>query len=147
MTRRIQNDFGKRAAIRVLRNQHVTLAKDKESIQLLGIDDYWHTWDLRKTLHRVPKQSVKIFLSHNPDINWKIKPSHKIDLVLSGHTHGGQVAFPFVGAPFSPTQNHRYLRGLVSDGDRQTYITRGVGHLVAPIRFNCTPEVTLITLT
>jgi predicted MPP superfamily phosphohydrolase len=147
VTKRIHQDFETHAGIRVLRNQRVTLTKENDSIQLLGVDDYWHSWDLRKTLRKVPRQSVKILLSHNPDINWKIKPSHKIDLVLSGHTHGGQITLPGIGAPFSPTRNHRYLKGLVRDGDRQTYITRGVGHLVVPIRFNCPPEVTLITLT
>lgn len=146
VTKRIHHDFEKLAGIRVLRNQRVVLKHGGATLQLVGIDDYWHSWDLRKALRRVPKKSVKILLSHNPDINWKLKPSHNIDLVLSGHTHGGQVAFPFVGAPFSPTRNHRYLRGLVRDGDRQTYITRGIGHLVVPIRFNCPPEVTLITL-
>jgi uncharacterized protein len=147
VTKRIHQDFENQADIRVLRNRRVTLTKGEESIQLLGIDDYWHTWNLNKTMRKVPRHSLKILLSHNPDINRQIKPSDNIDLVLSGHTHGGQVAFPFVGAPFSPTRNHRYLRGLVRDGDRQTYITRGVGHLVVPIRFNCPPEVTLITLT
>lgn len=146
VTKRIHHDFEHRAGIRVLRNQRVTLTKGKESIQLLGIDDYWNTWDLSKTMRKVPRQSVKILLSHNPDINHQIRPSHKIDLILSGHTHGGQISFPFIGPPFRPTRDERYLRGLVRDGDRQTYITRGVGHLVVPIRFNCPPEVTLITL-
>lgn len=146
VTKRIHHDFENRAGIRVLRNQRVTLTKGKESIQLLGIDDYWNTWDLSKTMRKVPRQSVKILLSHNPDINHQIRPSHKIDLILSGHTHGGQISFPFIGPPFRPTRDERYLRGLVRDGDRQTYITRGVGHLVVPIRFNCPPEVTLITL-
>lgn len=146
VTKRIHQDFEKRAGIRVLRNQRVTLTKQDESIQLLGIDDYWHSWDLSKTMRKVPRQSVKILLSHNPEINRQLKPSHKIDLVLSGHTHGGQISFPFIGPPFSPTRNLKYLKGLVQDGDRQTYITRGVGHLVVPIRFNCPPEVTLITL-
>jgi hypothetical protein len=146
VTKRIHHDFEKRAGVRVLRNQSVTLTKGKQSVELLGIDDYWHTWDLSKTLRKVPKQSVKILLSHNPDINRQLKPSHKIDLVLSGHTHGGQVSLPFIGPPFRPTRDERYLKGLVRDGDRQTYITRGVGHLVVPIRFNCSPEVTLITL-
>jgi len=146
VTERICHDFETRARIPVLRNQRVTLTKEEESIQLLGVDDYWHSWDLRKALRKVPKQSIKILLSHNPEINRQIKPSHNIGLVLSGHTHGGQVSLPFIGVPFSPTQSQKYLRGLVRDGDRQTYITRGVGHLVVPIRFNCPPEVTLITL-
>jgi predicted MPP superfamily phosphohydrolase len=146
VTERICHEFTTHAGIRVLRNQNVKLKIEEKSIHLLGIDDYWHSWDLREALRNVPDQSVKILLSHNPDINWKLNLSHRINLVLSGHTHGGQIAFPFVGAPFSPTRNHRYLKGLVRDGDRQTYITRGVGHLVVPIRFNCPPEVTLVTL-
>jgi len=146
VTKRIHHDFEKRAGVRVLRNQNVTLTKGKQSVQLLGIDDYWHTWDLSKTMRKVPRDSVKILLSHNPDINRQLKPSHKIDLVLSGHTHGGQISLPLVGPPFRPTRDEKYLKGLVRDGDRQTYITRGVGHLVVPIRFNCPPEVTLITL-
>ncbi len=146
VTERICHDFETRARIPVLRNQRVTLTKEEESIQLLGVDDYWHSWDLRKALRKVPKQSIKILLSHNPEINRQIKPFHNIGLVLSGHTHGGQVSLPFIGVPFSPTQSQKYLRGLVRDDDRQTYITRGVGHLVVPIRFNCPPEVTLITL-
>ena len=146
VTKRLHQDFEKRAGVRVLRNQSVVLTKGKQSIQLLGIDDYWHTWDLSQAMRKVPRESVKILLSHNPDINRQIKPSHKIDLVLSGHTHGGQISLPFIGPPFSPTRDARYIRGLVRDGDRQTYITRGVGHLVMPIRFNCPPEVTVITL-
>jgi len=146
VTERLCHDFETRAGIPVLRNQSILLEKGEDSIQLLGIDDYWHSWDLGKALRKVPMESLKILLSHNPDINHRISSSHKIDLVLCGHTHGGQIAFPFIGAPFSPTKNHKYLKGLVRDGDRQTYITRGVGHLVVPIRFNCPPEVTLITL-
>ena len=146
VTERLCHDFETRAGIPVLRNQHITLKRGDEAIQLLGIDDYWHSWDLGKVLRNIPMESVKILLSHNPDINRHIASSHKIDLVLSGHTHGGQISLPLIGAPFSPTRDHRYLKGLVRDGDRQTYITRGVGHLVVPIRFNCPPEVTLITL-
>ena len=146
VTERLCHDFEKRAGVPVLRNQNVTLSRGKDSIRLLGIDDYWHSWDLREAMRRVPRESIKILLSHNPDINRRIIPAHKIDLVLSGHTHGGQINFPVIGAPFKATRDPRYLKGLVQDGDRQTYVTRGVGHLVVPIRFNCPPEVTLITL-
>ncbi len=146
VTESLCHGFETRAGIPVLRNQSISLKKGKDSIQLLGIDDYWNSWNLGKALRKVPMESVKILLSHNPDINQRISSSHKIDLVLSGHTHGGQISLPFIGAPFSPTRDRRYIKGLVRDGDRQTYITRGVGHLVVPIRFNCPPEVTLITL-
>jgi len=146
VTERICHDFETRAGIPVLRNQNIVLKRGEATLYLVGIDDYWHSWNLRKALRKVPMQSVKILLSHNPDINQHLIPAHRIDLVLSGHTHGGQITFPFLGAPFATHMNKRYLRGLVRDGDRQTYITRGVGHLVVPIRFNCPPEVTLITL-
>ena len=142
----ICHDFENIAGIPVLRNQNISLNRGDDSIQLVGIDDYWNSWDLTKALSKVPDEAVRILLSHNPDINRSIKPSQKIDLVLSGHTHGGQVAFPILGAPYSPIHDKRYLKGLVRDGDRQTYITRGIGHLLVPIRFNCPPEETLITL-
>ncbi|MDH5763202.1 MAG: metallophosphoesterase [Nitrospinota bacterium] len=146
VTRRLCHDFETLAGIPVLRNRNVVLKRGRAALHLAGIDDYWHSWDLNKALRKIPSSSVKILLSHNPDINRQIKPSHEIDLVLSGHTHGGQISLPFIGPPFSPTRDMRYLKGLVQDGERQTYITRGVGHLVVPIRFNCPPEVTLITL-
>ena len=146
VTQRICHDFETRAGIPVLRNQNIVLKRGEATLHLVGIDDYWHTWDLKKALRRVPSTSLKILLSHNPDINRHLMPAHRIDLVLSGHTHGGQITFPVLGAPFATHMNKRYLKGLVRDGDRQTYITRGVGHLVVPIRFNCPPEVTLITL-
>ncbi len=146
VTQRICHEFETRAGIPVLRNQNIVLKRGEATLHLVGIDDYWHTWDLKKALRRVPSTSLKILLSHNPDINRHLMPAHRIDLVLSGHTHGGQITFPVLGAPFATHMNKRYLKGLVRDGDRQTYITRGVGHLVVPIRFNCPPEVTLITL-
>ncbi|MDH5638438.1 MAG: metallophosphoesterase, partial [Nitrospinota bacterium] len=91
--------------------------------------------------------SVNIMLSHNPDINDDVLPQMRIDLILSGHTHGGQIYLPFIGCPVVPSKfGQKYIAGLVRDGERQTYITRGVGHLLAPIRINCPPEATIITL-
>ena len=72
--------------------------------------------------------------SINLDINEMIDAwGKKIDLVLSGHTHGGQVVLPFIGVPYMPSKyGSKYAEGLVEDGERQTYITRGVGHLIRP---------------
>lgn len=67
--------------------------------------------------------------------------------MLSGHTHGGQVVLPLLGQPVMPSKfGQKYRVGLVRDGERQTFVSRGVGHLLAPTRFNCMPEVALITL-
>ncbi|PLX94605.1 MAG: metallophosphoesterase [Desulfuromonas sp.] len=132
-----------------LRNESRALEKAGKKIHLLGVDDYWEaSSSLHAAKQDVLPDEVSILLSHNPDINEEIDLGKtKIDLVLSGHTHGGQVVLPFVGQPFLPSGfGQKYRAGLVRDGARQTYVTRGVGHLLAPLRLNCPPEVTLLTL-
>lgn len=70
-----------------------------------------------------------------------------IDLTISGHTHGGQVVLPFMGALYIPSPfGQKYRYGLVRDGERQTYISRGLGLFFVPIRINCPPDVTVLTL-
>ena len=131
-----------------LRNQSVRISKGGGTIHLLGVDDYWEdTCSLPKAYGRLPKKDVKILLSHNPDINAEIFPAMGVDLVLAGHTHGGQVRLPIIGMPLLPSKfGQKYLSGAVRDGKRTTYVSRGIGHLLAPVRINCDPEVTLITL-
>ncbi|WP_306537141.1 metallophosphoesterase [Geobacter sp.] len=133
-----------------LRNRSVTLNRGGASFRLLGVDDYWEeSCSLSAACRGIEADSIRILLSHNPDINDDISLSGKrIDLVLSGHTHGGQIVMPIVGQPVMPSKfGQKYRAGLVRDGDRQTYISRGVGCLLAPIRLNCPPEVTVLTLT
>ena len=68
-------------------------------------------------------------------------------LVLSGHTHGGQVVLPLVGAPRVPSRyGQKYLAGLVQAPNTLVYVSRGVGTISPPLRFNCRPEVNLLTL-
>ena len=83
--------------------------------------------------------------AHNPDaIDYlQAKPWHWL---MCGHTHGGQVRIPFLGAPFLPVRNRQYDAGLFHVGDRCLYVNRGLGYL-RQIRFNCRPEMTLFTLT
>lgn len=114
------------------------------------MDDYWEgSCSLQAACKGLNPETVTVLLSHNPDINDDISVMRqKIDLVLSGHTHGGQVVVPFIGQPVMPSKfGQKYRAGLVFDGNRQTYISRGVGHLLAPIRMNCAPEATVLTLT
>lgn len=132
-----------------LRNRNVALHKGEGILHLLGVDDYWEpTCSLGAACTGLQPESVKILLSHNPDVNEEIDLSRqRIDLVLSGHTHGGQVAMPLIGQPVLPSKfGQKYRAGLVADGERQTYVSRGVGCLLAPIRFNCRPEATVLTL-
>jgi len=145
----IVREFEQRLGVRWLRNRHVSLERGGRSIALLGVDDFWEdSCSVEKALAGVPRDRVKILLSHNPEINEILFPFHGIDLIISGHTHGGQVVLPVIGTPFYPgIHGQKYRQGLVVDGNRRTYISRGVGHLVLPVRFNCPPEVTVFTLT
>jgi len=142
-------DFEDGLGVQWLRNRHTFLQRGEERIVLAGVDDYWQdSCSPRKAVQGAPGDTARILLSHNPEINEILFRDHyDIDLVLSGHTHGGQIKFPFIGAPFAAgVRRAKYMEGLAQDGERQTYITRGVGHLVVPIRFLCPPEATLITL-
>lgn len=135
--------------VRWLRNRNVRLERQGAFIQLLGIDDYWEaSSSFDDACKGLDAQAPRILLSHNPDINEEIDLGKtRIDLVISGHTHGGQVVLPLLGQPVMPSKfGQKYRVGLVQDGERQTFVSRGVGHLLAPIRFNCMPEVALMTL-
>jgi predicted MPP superfamily phosphohydrolase len=133
-----------------LRNSSVELKKSGTSFNLLGVDDYWESsCSLPSACKGIDTDTIRILLSHNPDINDEISSlGERIDLVLTGHTHGGQIVVPFLGQPIMPSKfGQKYRAGLVHDGDRQTYVSRGVGCLLAPVRFNCLPEATVVTLT
>ncbi len=86
-----------------------------------------------------------ILLVHEPDVLPQVA-RHKVDLMLSGHTHGGQVRFPFLPPMFLPGLGQKYVEGLFQMGATQLYVNRGVGTVNLPFRFNCLPEITEITL-
>lgn len=134
--------------VRVLRNEYVRLEKDGAGLVLAGVDDYWESsYKLSGALRGRPDE-VCVLMSHNPDVNEDVEVSGaRIDLIVSGHTHGGQVVLPVVGAPYMPSGfGQRYRAGLVRDGDRLTYVSRGLGLFFVPVRLNCPPEVTILTL-
>lgn len=135
--------------VKVLRNEMVTLVKGGQKLHIFGIDDYWESsCKPSKALRDAPASACKVLLSHNPDVNQDLNTlDNRVDLVISGHTHGGQVVLPLIGAPFLPSPfGQKYRSGLVRDGERQTYISRGLGVFFVPIRINCPSEITLLTL-
>lgn len=90
-----------------------------------------------------------VLLCHAPDYadNLLALPEGRaIALMLSGHTHGGQVRLPFVGAVVHPGLGRKYVEGWFRFGDLQLYVNRGLGTVGVPFRFNCPPEITLLTL-
>ena len=101
---------------------------------------------LRQALGDLRAGEACLLFTHNPDYVERVRDA-RVDLVLSGHTHGGQVVLPFVGAPVVPSRyGQKYLAGLVQGPRARVFVTRGVGTIGPPVRFRCPPEVALITL-
>jgi predicted MPP superfamily phosphohydrolase len=136
-----------RVGIQVLRNSSKKIARGLSSLYVAGTDDYWFSCDLENALHKVPQSEFKILLCHSPDVRVNIKKGTKIDLTLCGHTHGGQLAIPYISQHFIPIKDpFRYLAGLIKEPYGYTYVNRGIGTLVFPFRIAAPPEITCFTL-
>lgn len=101
-----------------------------------------------KQIHGIAHEPI-VLLCHAPDWvdNMLKKPEGQfVSLMLSGHTHGGQVRLPFIGATFLPPCGKRYVEGWFRFNQLQLYVNRGLGSVGVPFRFNCPPEITLFTL-
>jgi len=135
------------AGFEVLHNRSVTMTAAGQQLELIGFGDVWGQEFCPG--HAFPRTGAKlhprILLSHNPDTKDRLA-DREWDLMLSGHTHGGQVVIPFVGSPWAPVRDMRYLHGLAPWGKRQIHVTSGVGSAHG-VRFNCRPELALIELT
>ncbi len=129
----------------VLRNRSRILSRSGASIALVGLDELLvGRCDAKAAFAGVSSGGPIIVLSHNPD-SMGILRHWPGDVVLSSHTHGGQVVIPFFGAPKLPVTHREYGAGLVWVGDKAVYVNRGLGHLLR-VRFNCRPEITVHTL-
>ena len=134
--------------IDVLRNRSQTMQRGGQAIAVAGTDDVWFSADLDRALDKVPPERFTILLSHSPDIRQDLGPKSRVELTLCGHTHGGQVAIPYLTRLLMPIKNPaRYLAGLVREPYGYTYVNRGIGTLVFPLRIGAPPEITAFTLT
>ena len=138
------------SGIVVLSNENEKIFQGDEYIYLLGVDDP-HTGndDLKKSAINTYENIPKILLAHSPDIINDLESLERenIDLILAGHTHGGQVVIPFMGPYWTPTKNRgKYASGLFEINEMNLYVNRGIGMAAYPIRFNCPPEITVIEL-
>lgn len=134
------------AGLQMLRNQALALERAAARLWIAGIDDAWAgTADLPHTLRRVPAGEATVVLVHEPDVADYVA-RFPVDLQLSGHSHGGQVRLPGIGPIILPSMAQKYPEGLNRVGNLQVYTNRGIGVIAPPVRFNCPPEVTLITL-
>jgi len=118
----------------------------EDGFWVVGVDDPTGGFDdLRSALDGVPDGATRILLAHSPDIVARITNS-PFDLVLVGHTHGGQVNLPLVNdAWLSDDMARRYRAGMYAVGGSQLYVNRGIGTFPLPIRIRARPEVTHLT--
>ncbi len=133
----------------VLHNSAMPIEKDGARLWLAGVADVTvgTDADLDAALPqgRAAATEPLILLAHEPDYADRVVGSG-VDLMLSGHTHGGQVRIPFMPPMNLPPMGRKYVEGRFSLKDLQLYVTRGIGTVGVPFRFRCPPEVTLITL-
>lgn len=152
------------AGIRVLRDEAATVAVGDARLHLLGVDDVGYTgytggglealarrWrgavDRLRALLREVDGGPRVLLVHNPDVNELLDGEWPIDLALCGHTHGGQVRLPYVGALYLPSvMGNKYAGGLARAPAGPVYVNRGIGVTGIPLRIHCPPEITLLTL-
>ena len=132
--------------ISVLRNASLPIERENARIWLAGIDDaFVGAADLRQALRAIPADEATILLAHEPDFA-DHAARFPVDLQLSGHSHGGQVRLPGVGALILPGMARKYPMGLNRVGELQVYTNVGLGVVNPPVRFLCPPEVTFLTL-
>jgi predicted MPP superfamily phosphohydrolase len=133
--------------IGILNNQNTVLRRRSEVVQVAGIDDSsWAASDWVRALHGLNPQKPTVLLSHQPTV-LDMPETQKVSLVLSGHTHGGQIYLPFLGEPARLfTQDLKYSRGLFRRGQTQLYVSSGTGVIGLPIRFGVRPEIAILQL-
>jgi len=132
--------------IRVLANQSEPIEQDDARFWLAGVNDVISgTADLSKTMHGVPAGEPVILLAHEPDFADEAS-EYPIDLQLSGHSHGGQIRIPFLPPLYLPELAKKYVWGTYHVGPLTLHTSAGLGTIGIPMRLNCPPEVTVLTL-
>jgi len=135
------------SGITELTNAVCTLKRGQHSLHVCGVDDIWEGAPrLDEVTAQLSDNGAAILLAHEPDFADTSAATGRFDLQLSGHTHGGQVVLPFLGAPILPYLGRKYGSGLYKIGEMLQYTNRGVGMARLPIRINCPPEITLFVL-
>jgi len=131
----------RRRRINVLRNRHILLHRRGETLPIAGVDDYRYGADINKAMHGIPRDAATVLLAHNPRLIG-LAAFHGVSLMLSGHTHGGQVNLPLLGSIYgrSPEQL-RFKIGWDRLGSTQIYVSRGIGTVVLPWRLRCPAEI------
>ncbi|MFB6589253.1 metallophosphoesterase [Bacillus thuringiensis] len=148
----------KKYDVNVLRNQHVGIRKGEQEINLLGIDDPEFVTgnrdegniiidEIKKAKIEMQSDRYNVLLSHRPEFLTEYA-DEQIDLVLSGHAHGGQVRLPFIGGLVAPNQGvlPKYTAGLYVEQSTSMVVSRGLGNSIIPQRILNRPEIVVVQL-
>ena len=132
--------------IGLLDNANTRLRRGGEELQLAGIDDWsWARNDWARAFKGVDRARPTVLLSHQPSVLDRPE-TEGVSLILSGHTHGGQVRLPIVGAPARFVDEFKYLRGRFERERTQLYVARGTGVIGLPLRLGARPEIAVLRL-
>ncbi|SFA83238.1 metallophosphoesterase [Clostridium frigidicarnis] len=147
---RVYENIMKESGFKVLVNEnHSIKVSPNKNINILGVDDVLlGKPNIEKTVKNIRRNDYNILLSHEPDYVDKFK-DYNIDLVLSGHSHGGQVYIPFYGPLKSTTYGEKYTRGLYNlnnQRDTKLYVNTGLGNTKLPIRLGNVPNISLFEI-
>jgi uncharacterized protein len=136
-----------KSGISLLHNAATEIRVNQRKLLIAGVGDLWaRELDPARAFSDISRSqdATVLLLSHNPDSKSELV-RYPWDVMLCGHTHGGQLYLPILGAPFAPVRDKRFVMGLHRWRDKWIYITRGVGNIHG-MRLNCPPEVSLLNL-
>lgn len=142
----------------ILDNEFDKITINNESIIILGMKDPSFypkeistdqtSYDLKETVDKIGNtNSFKLLLSHRPEL-FETYVENDVDLVLTGHAHGGQIRIPFIGGLIAPDQGllPKYTGGIFTKNNTSMIVSRGIGNSILPFRINNRPELVIITL-
>jgi uncharacterized protein len=132
--------------IKVLDDEVAEVKGRGSSVWLAGLADLWtRPQHIKTTIAKIPENEPVVALTHNPDIFPNVP--QRVQLLLAGHTHGGQVRFPIIGTVIEPSDfGQRYVRGHVFENNHHLFVTTGIGTSILPVRFGVPPEIVLLTV-
>jgi predicted MPP superfamily phosphohydrolase len=136
-----------RNRIKVLSNANTVVTRGPDKLQLSGIDDWsWGAADWQRAFAGLDGRIPTVLLSHQPSV-LDLDQAKRTSLIISGHTHGGQIDLPLLGAPARfATKDLRYAQGLFQLGNTQLYVSSGTGVIGLPVRLGVRPEIAVLRL-
>lgn len=134
---------------RIITPERRLVADAREGLCLAGVGDLWEDrQDYRRALAGLPSDMPRVLLAHNPDVAEEpelVRGGFRVDLQVSGHTHGGQIRLPFIGAAVTPSRfGQKYAQGLVQGPRCPVFISTGIGVSMLPTRMGVPPEIAVL---